>query len=276
MNSDFAYCAELVRRHDYDRFLTALFAPEPLRARLFALYAFNFEVAKTAETVSQPLLGQMRLAWWREALDEIYAGRRRRHEVAVALAESIETSDLPRLLFDALLDARELDLESAPFATMAELEAYADATSGHVMRLAARVLGAGNALDAPARHAGIAYALTGILRALPWHGARGRVLLPADYLLAAGLSEVDVAEGRAPAIRLVLDKVGDAAKAHWRAAREQAVPRRFLPALLPAALVPAYLRLMRQKRFEPFRDKAGLSVPRRQLALFGATMRGRI
>jgi phytoene/squalene synthetase len=276
MSSDFAYCAELVRRHDYDRFLSALFAPEPQRARLLALYAFNYEVAKTAETVSQPLLGQMRLQWWREALDEIYAGDTRRHEVVAALAVTIRESDLPRLMFDALLEARELDLETMPLTNMAEMEAYADATSGHLMRLAARVCGAGNALDGVARDAGIAFALTGILRALPWQAAKGRVMLPRDYLLAAGLSESDVLSGRAPALRLVCDRVIEIARRHWRKAHDQAVQRRLLPALLPAALTPAYLRLMQRGSFDWFRDRPELSLPRRQLALFGAMMRARV
>src|SRR5512132_1000725 len=123
MSSDFAFCADLVRRNDYDRFLSALFAPEPFRGRLFALYAFNYEVAKTADTVSQPLLGQIRLQWWREALDEIYAGRNRRHEVVGALGQTIKDANLPRAPFDALLEARELDLDTMPLTNMGEMEA---------------------------------------------------------------------------------------------------------------------------------------------------------
>src|SRR5438552_16844209 len=77
----------LVRRHDHDRYLSALFAPEPARAGLFALYAFNVEVAKTREVVREPILGSIRLQWWRDALAEIYGGGPvRRHEVVEPLA----------------------------------------------------------------------------------------------------------------------------------------------------------------------------------------------
>jgi phytoene synthase len=57
--------AELVRRHDRDRYMTALFAPAARREALFALYAFNYEIARVREAVTQPTLGQIRLQWWR-------------------------------------------------------------------------------------------------------------------------------------------------------------------------------------------------------------------
>ena len=77
-------CAALVRRVDYDRYLTALFAPPPARERLFALYAFNHEIAKVRETVSEPMIGQIRLQWWREAIGGIHAGTPRKHMVVAA------------------------------------------------------------------------------------------------------------------------------------------------------------------------------------------------
>jgi phytoene synthase len=84
----FAACEALVRDADYDRYLSALFAPAEHRRHLFALYAFNYEVAKTAENVTQPIMGQMRLQWWCDALDDIEAERVRRHDVVEALAET--------------------------------------------------------------------------------------------------------------------------------------------------------------------------------------------
>src|SRR4051812_38394032 len=167
-----AYCESLVRKTDTDRYLTALFASAPLRPHLFALYAFNYEVAKTAESVSQPIAGQIRLQWWRDTIEEIYAGKTREHEVVKALAETIVAHNLPSHLFETLIEARESDLEETPFADMAALETYADATSGHVMRLASRILGAGVVLDETGRRAGLAYGLTGLLRAFPFHAAR--------------------------------------------------------------------------------------------------------
>ena len=138
---------EIVRKADYDRYLAALFVPQALRSHLITLYAFNHEVAKTAESVSQPIAGLIRLQWWRDRIAELYGGADSDHRLANALGEIIAEHDLPRELFDELIDARESDLEEAPFDDVASLEAYTKATSGNLMCLAARVLGAGDALD---------------------------------------------------------------------------------------------------------------------------------
>ena len=97
-----SYCGEEVRRHDPDRFLAALFTPEDRREAVFALLAFNLEVAKTREVVSDPMLGQIRLQWWREALDGAYAGTPRAHQVVEPLAAAIAAHGLSRARLDRL------------------------------------------------------------------------------------------------------------------------------------------------------------------------------
>src|ERR1700726_4811829 len=119
-----------VRRHDRDRFQTTLFAPAPQRAALCALYAFNYEIARVREIVTQPMLGQIRLQWWREVLDAAYAGTLiRQHPVAVPLSAVIREFGLSRQPFDRLVDTRERDLDDQPPATLAALEDYAEGTS---------------------------------------------------------------------------------------------------------------------------------------------------
>lgn len=86
---DLSYCGRQVRRYDHDRFLTSLFAPAARREGLLALYAFNVEIAKTAEVVSEAMLGQIRLQWWREAIEALYAGAPPEHEVALADRKSV-------------------------------------------------------------------------------------------------------------------------------------------------------------------------------------------
>src|SRR5215472_9930637 len=111
--------ARLVRTHDRDRYQTALFAPAAAREALFALYAFNYEVARVRESVTEPMLGQIRLQWWREAIDAAYAGREpRRHPVVEPLAGMIAKFAPERRHFDRLIDAREADLRDAPPPTM--------------------------------------------------------------------------------------------------------------------------------------------------------------
>lgn len=272
----FAWCAAEVRRVDYDRYLSALFAPRHVRQHLFAVYAVNHEIAKTAETAREPLAGAIRLQWWREAMDEVYAGKPRRHEAVLALAETLRAHDLPRDQFEALIDAREHDFEESPFADMAALEAYADATSGNVMRLAARILGAGAALDAQARDAGIAYALTGLLRAFPFRAARRNLVLPLDLLRKMGVNSEDVFAGHnSVALNSVLQEIANAARKRLQAARIPK-PGDAFSVLFPAALCPLYLRIMTRSDFDPFRDATDVGPFRRQLAMLGAALRGRV
>src|SRR5271167_2004664 len=82
--------AALVRRHDRDRFQTVLFAPVARRETLFALYAFNYEIARVRESVTQPLLGQIRLEWWRESIAAAFdGGPVRRHIIVQPLTAAI-------------------------------------------------------------------------------------------------------------------------------------------------------------------------------------------
>src|ERR1700724_581966 len=106
--------AALVRRHDRDRYQTVLFAPAARREALFALYAFNYEIARVRESVREPMLGQIRLQWWREAIAAVYAGAPpRRHAVVEPLSVAIRARDLSRKHFDRLIDSRERDLDAA-------------------------------------------------------------------------------------------------------------------------------------------------------------------
>jgi phytoene synthase len=275
VSQNFEPCEDIIRKSDYDRYAAAVFAPKRVRGHLCALYAFNYEIAKTSETVSEPLAGQIRLQWWRDAIGELREGKRREHPVVLALAEVLRAHDLPQALFDQMIDAREWDLDEMPFADMAGLETYADATSGNLMRLAARVLGAGENLDEAAREAGIAYAIAGLLRAVPYRAANRRLALPLASLGAANVSLESIFAGESSAgLAAVFAGMAEAAHAHLRAAREIPTPRKFLPALLPAALVPLYLNPMTRAGFNPFRDVVDVPLYRRQLAMLGAVMRG--
>lgn len=277
---DLSYCAQQVHQADHDRFLTALFAPAARREALFALYALNVALSRIGETVSQPMLGEIRLQWWRESLDGIYAGTPRREPVVEALAATVAPHNPPRALFDALIDSRSLDLYDEAPADLAALEAYAEGTAASLTRLAVICLddekdGAG---EKAAREIGIAWGLIGLVRALPFHAAQGRVFLPADLLGAEQVSPRDLLAGRGgPGLRRVLDAVLSAAESHLAAGRrlKGEVSRRAVPALLPAALADLYLARLRRPDFDPFTTDTGLPAFRRQLHLLAKALRGR-
>ncbi len=270
-------CEELVRRHDSDRYLAALFAPSPLRPHLYALYAFNYEVARIAESVNEPMMAEIRRQWWRETVDEAALGRARRHDVAEALCELFAHTAVDPSRFIGLIDARARDDSSEEFASMAELETYADDTAGEVMRIAARILGAGDRLDPLARAAGMAYGLTGLLRAMPYRAARAKLDLPLDLVAQLELSREQLFAGEGgPALEPALQAMGARALRHLDAARAFQIDPGALAAFLPATLCGPYLRVMLRPGFNPFRQASEIAQWRRQLILLARALRTRI
>jgi NADH dehydrogenase [ubiquinone] 1 alpha subcomplex assembly factor 6 len=254
----------LVRRHDRDRFQTALFAPPRQRQALFALYAFNYEVARVREIVTEPMLGQIRLQWWREAIAAAFAGNAsRRHEIVLPLTAAIRDFGLSREPFDRLIDTRERDLADAPPETMAALGAYAEGTSANLVVLALEILEVRAAeAAAAARGVGIGYALAGLIRALPFHATAGRSYLPADVAARHGIDPREYETRRAGAgLRVAVAEIAAAAQQQLNAARRQrgAVPRAALPAMLPAVVASRFLGRLERAGYDPFDPR--LAVP---------------
>jgi NADH dehydrogenase [ubiquinone] 1 alpha subcomplex assembly factor 6 len=254
---ELSYCAQEVRAHDPERYLTALFAPADRREALFALYAFNLEVARAREQVREPMMGLMRLQWWRDAVGEMYAGRPRAHEVVRALAAAVAAHDLDRALFERLLDARERDMEPEPPADLAALRTYAEGSSASLVELALEALGEpSQAVREAGRGVGTAWALTGLLRALPFHAARHRLYLPAALLAEAGVAPELLFDRREPpaALKQVVQAVAaEAGRALADARRlRREVPRRFQPALMPATLAAGHLRRLAAAGYDVF------------------------
>jgi NADH dehydrogenase [ubiquinone] 1 alpha subcomplex assembly factor 6 len=247
--------AAVVRRHDHDRYQTALFASVERRAALFALYAFNYEIARVRETVTQPMLGQIRLQWWREVIDAAYAGGpTRQHEIALPLTGAIRDFDLPRAPFGRMIDAREQDLGDEPPPDLAALVAYAEATSASLMQLSLLALGVNEAAtQAAAKHAGIAYGLAGLLRAMPFHARTGRRYIPDDVAARAALDLQDYAGLRAtPALRDAAAEIAAAAQRHLEQARALPVPRLARPGLLAAVIARRFLVRLQRAGHDPF------------------------
>lgn len=277
----FQRCAEDVRRDDPDRFYAALFAPDAARKRLLALYAFNLEIARVRERVSAPIQGEIRLQWWHDTLDEIFSGRSPRHEVSEALARTIEAAQLPRVPFDAMIEARRFDLYEAPMETEEELAAYAQATASGLVHLATQALtgrSLSQALLQATDAAGRAWAYTGLLRALPIHAVRRQFFLPRQRFAAAGGDiESIFARKSSPALMRAMHELAAqarAALAEARAAFERAGEPRTLPAFLMLALVPPILASIEREHFDPFRDSMERTPLFRLTRLASAGLRG--
>lgn len=232
---------ETVATRDPDRHVATFFAPAHARRHLLALYAFDVELTHIGEAVREPMAGHVRLAWWREQLAAIYDGGTPASPTGRALAEAIRAHALPRPLIDAAIDARAQDLEETPFADEAALEAHAEATTGNMMRLAARVLGLGDRVDKAARHAAIAYACAGHIRDLAEFAKLRRCRMPLTWLTGENLNAEDIFA--ATAAPPALQRLAARASAHTRAALTAANADRFppsaMPVLSPAAIARA-------------------------------------
>lgn len=173
--------AALARAEDPDRFLCALFAPAPRRDALFALIAFNHELARARAAATTPLIALMRVQWWRDTVADAAAGKpARRHAVAEPLHDAIAAGLLAPDDLTAMADAREVEAEEEGIPTPSAFAAYLRGTAGGFAVAAGRLLGVtdGGALAA-LQGAGALYGLAGVLRSVPSLARQGRSLLPA-------------------------------------------------------------------------------------------------
>jgi 15-cis-phytoene synthase len=277
MRDAFAHCEALLRAADRDRFLATLFAPAEHRDALFALYAFNVEITRVREVAREPLAGEIRLQWWSDVLGGAGRGDVAAYPEAAALLASMARYHLPVGRFEALIAARRFDLYDEPMATLADLEAYADGASSGLIALAAQVLLRGGEPDIGAlcHHAGVAYAIAGLLKAFPVHAARGQLFLPLEVLQRHGASRQDVAGGQAtPQLHAALTELRQRARNHLREAQKllAAAPPAVLPALLPVALAAPTLARMERRDYDPF-VPVELAPWRRQWLIWRAARR---
>ncbi|HYZ21280.1 MAG TPA: squalene/phytoene synthase family protein [Rhodopila sp.] len=254
--------AALVRRHDPDRFLTALFAPADRRDALLTLYAFNHEIARAREVASEPPLALIRLQWWREVIE----GADRRHEVATPLAEAIAAGRLQPALLLPLIEAREAEAY-ADFEGLGDWCAWLRAGAGGLAVAAAAAL---DATEPEAlRPFGAAYGVAGLLRSTAHLAARHQCLLPAEMLGRHGLSREAFAQdpAGAPAQAALREAVHEGL-ALLAEARRVKVPRPAVAAALPAVLARRDLR-----RWPSVSIARGLGD---QLAVAAAGLAGRV
>lgn len=194
VKTEIAACQDIVRQHDPDRYLISLLMPRKHRAALWVLFAFNFEIAKTREVVSDTTIGLIRLQWWRDAIKEIYeGGEPRQHEVVAPLSMVVKQYDLPKDLFDNLIYAREFDLEGVAPATMEGLYNYCTYTHEPLVRLALMILGETED-EAAIKAVSMRYSLVGTLRAVPYMLGNRHVMLPQDILSEYNLNPEKVCD----------------------------------------------------------------------------------
>jgi phytoene synthase len=278
MDDAYAHCERLVEAADKDRFLATLFAPAERRQHLHALYAFNVEISRVREAAHNALPGEMRIQWWRDVLNGRGYGEFKSNPVATPLLDTMVKFHLSATPLLDLLEARSFDLYDEPMPTMADFEFYARWTSSSLIELAAAVLvgGPSPALVEPARHAGMVYAIAGLVRALPIHAVRRQLYLPLDLLERHKVDRDEIfAIETSPALRAALAELRELALGHLAQLRAiiHTIPAAAGPAFLPVALAKPVLARMARRSYDPFRPPE-LSQWRKQLVLWRATWGG--
>lgn len=273
-----AHCEELVREADKDRFLATLFAPAAQRPALFALYAFNAEIARVRDLAREPMPGEIRLQWWREVAEGGRAEEARAHPVAAALVETMAQYHLPVRSFVDLIDTRAFDLYDDPMPSLVHAEAYAGKTAAALFDLASTILRGGDLGGGDlARHAGLASAFAEHLRVFPRHAARRQLYIPLDILQRYGADPEDIFAGKATTeLRAALAEMRLHVRGHLAAAHDllASAPGAVLPAFLPLALVRPLLKRMERRGYDPF-EPIDLPQWRRQWILWRAAQHPR-
>jgi 15-cis-phytoene synthase len=250
------FCANLVRGHDFARYASTLFAPAVQRRALLAVYAFNVEISRVREQVSQPLPGEMRLQWWTDVLAGQDHGGVEGNPVAAELKLAISDFQLPVERLSRLIDEHQFDLYNDPMPTTAALEGFINDTSSALFSLAAAIAGwQSTEIEHLARHAGLAQGMTGVLAALPLDASRRQLFVPLQILERHGSSMEAVFAGKwTLQLRAALDQLISEAGEHLKTAFAllATAPGEVRPAFLPLALVAPDLTRMSRADYDPF------------------------
>ena len=251
-----SFCAELVRSHDFARYASTLFVPAPQRRALLAIYAFNVEVSRVHEQVSQPLPGEMRLQWWADMLAGVGHGGVEGNPVAAELLLAIQTWRLPVERLSRLIEEHQFDLYNDPMPTMAALEGYINDTSSALFSMAAQIAGqTSEEIEHLARHAGLAQGMAQMMASLPLDASRRRLFVPQQVLESYGCGIEDVFTGKeTPKLRAPLDHLLGEARGHLGMALGllATVSPEVRSVFLPLALVRRDLARMSRADNDPF------------------------
>ncbi|MBL4801143.1 MAG: squalene/phytoene synthase family protein [Emcibacter sp.] len=264
-----AHCRTLVAQFDHDRYLTTLYARQEKREGLYAIYAFNYEISRIRETVSEPMLGEIRLQWWREAIEGIYQDNIQNHDVVLPLATAINEFKLPRDIFMAIIDGRSQDLYDDSPENIAALEDYLHKTAGNIACLAVLILGQKDskeptselASDLP-RRLGVAWGYVGIIRAIPYHLSLKKNFIPLDLMEKYGIAPRKfLSPDDLGPVKEILQELCQQAERHlqYLSNNKKHINTDVRSVYLLSALTREYLKTIKKADYNPFRlmEKAG-------------------
>lgn len=276
----FSETTALVRAHDRERYLSALFSPKPVREDLMVLYAFHCELSRVPNLVSEPMLGEIRLQWWRDVLDGIGSGVATGNPLADALGLAIAHHNLPVAQLKGMIDARSADLDGGGFDDFQALKAYLYKSEGAVFALSAKMLGMDSAsVTRAANAAAVAHGLKKVLGNLPRDAAAGRVMLPLDLLERHGIRPEQVLAGNEiPAMAAVVDELVSEAREALAVFRQESTRTKTTASAVfsPLAAIEPVLGKVKAAGHRPLHDIAEINPLARFMRIWHASRTGRV
>ncbi|EIW80953.1 hypothetical protein CONPUDRAFT_123770 [Coniophora puteana RWD-64-598 SS2] len=255
------YCEEYVQKHDYEGYLTSKFYPRHRQSGYYALRAFYIELASVQESVSNAVLGQMRMQFWRDAVKDSANGKPPRHPVALALHDNITSLKSAPYHLKRIIDARDNELQNPTHLTMDSLTSHAESTASTLLYLLLSQFSlTSHDLSHAASHVGIASSLATLLRALPFHISKGQMVIPAEITAKHGVSQEEVFRTRksSPKLEDAVFEFATIANDHLLTAREMfketggKVPAEAMPIFLTAVPAASYLKRLEVANFDAF------------------------
>ncbi|KAI0056570.1 hypothetical protein BV25DRAFT_1565467 [Artomyces pyxidatus] len=256
-----AYCKAFVRKHDYESFLVSQFYPKAKQKGYFALKAFYVELSTIQDSVSNAMIGEMRMQFWRDAVKAMSDGRPPHHPIAIALHNASQAGNLAPYHLKRIVDARASELQAPAHLTVDSLTAHAESTSSTLIYLLLALMQlSSETLSHAGSHLGVAQSISTLLRALPFHASKGRMVIPAEITAKHGVSQEDVFR-RGPAAPGLDDAVFEfatVANDHIITARDMfkdtggKVPRVAMPVFSAGIPVTTYLQRLEAVNFDVF------------------------
>ena len=283
LNDSASYCVALVRERNIDRYLAALFLSSDIRRDVYALYAFDAEITHIRSMIKEPMMGEIRLQWWRDIISGDRAGEAQSNPVASELMRVVDLNNLTPMGFDNYLKARVFDLYNDPMPDTATFEGYSGETSSFLFYQTASILArttdvaiAGELTEC-AGHAGVCWAIVDVLKNLPVHRARHQCFVSGDVLTKADvtLDEYFSDENEDQKVSLVYELIVEARR-HQHNFRDHftKLPLELRPAFLPMSLVsPCLVRIEKLAKIA-MQTPVDIAQWRKQIYLWHAARNG--
>ncbi|XP_050598479.1 NADH dehydrogenase (ubiquinone) complex I, assembly factor 6 [Bombus affinis] len=253
------YCSELVRKHDYENFLCTLLLSNKNEAAAFAIRAFNVEVAQIRDQVSDYKIGEMRLQFWSDALNNTYKGNPPRNPVMLELHRILQKHSLSKHYFKRLIDIRLDKLRDYSFHNMDEIEKYAEYSSSSIYYLLLQAHGVNNInADHAASHMGKAHGIVNLLRSIPYNASKRVNMLPQDILMKHSVSTEAVLQGQSSKnLQDVVYDVASYGKLHLDVtiSLKHSMGKEANLIFLPIICLQKYLNKLRKADFDVFNAK---------------------